>query len=119
MVSVSILLIFLVFFILIIAQEQKANAGELSGIDAARVCEIVGTEVNTAVAVGEGYSREFFLPEYVYPSSNYSIQIIGERVWVDWGNGFCNYPILSSNVTGNFSTGVNLIRNTGQAVVVN
>ncbi|MCX6777930.1 MAG: hypothetical protein NT157_03515 [Candidatus Micrarchaeota archaeon] len=89
-------------------------------MDGKRVAELVSTEINTAVIVGDGYSHNFSLPQFLAGNANYTVNV---STWeqfarVSWDGGDHITPILTSNVTGvgNLTKGSNQIRNTGGVI---
>ena len=117
MFYISILLIimsFATFFAIVTGNDLRT---ESINTDAKRLAAAVATEINTAVEVGDGYSRNFFLPQTVYGSINYTIDILYQRVYIYWEGRSYSLPVLAYNITGSPAKGYTTIRNSNGVIV--
>lgn len=94
------------------AIESKANE------DARHISDRVASEINTAVAEGNGYSKMFRLPDRIQ-SSNYTIFVERGAVFVDWQDRSVASNVIVNNITGNFTHGWNAIENREGVVFAN
>ncbi len=86
---------------------------EKINLDAKRVTKLLAIEINTAVGVGDGYKHSFFVPEHLYGDIDYTISVLGDyqRVYSRWGGNTYTVPILTGNITGDVTKGLNFIKN--------
>ena len=94
----------LIFLVISVVERDRDNTiyDQRVAMDAKRISEVVSTEINTAVVVGNGYSHRFALPEYLATDTNYTLSIdtAHQFVKLDWGTGGEEImPIITSNVT--------------------
>ena len=82
-------------------------------MDGKRVSELVSTEINTAVIVGNGYTHRFSIPEFLASTTPYSIHVDGMHQYVEisWEGDSYLMPIITSNASATFKTGWNTITN--------
>lgn len=85
---------------------------------AKEICRAISSEINTAVKIGNGYEREFFIDEKLFGNLDYSVEIKDYSVKVKWENKFVSCNCLASSVNGNIKPGKNLIRNEGGEIYV-
>ena len=80
-----------------IEREQVAYAAEA-------ICSQLRSEINAAHSVGDGYSRNFDLPQMLLGSFSYSVDAsyLSEerRVYVRWDGGSCGANVLASSFSG-------------------
>lgn len=85
---------------------------ENEATDARRIATVIAHEVNTAAEVGTGYSHRFYLPNFLYGDSNYTVNLSENRfVYVLWKSKSYSLPVIAENVTGVVKKGSNTIRN--------
>lgn len=111
----------LVFILAFAAYFAVVTAGDIrtEGVntDAKRVAAIIATEINTAVEVGDGYSRRFFLPQTLYSDTNYTVSIDAQRVYVLWNSRSYSLPVLAGNTTGVPAKGYNTLKNVNGVII--
>ena len=80
-----------------IEREQVAYAAEA-------ICSQLRSEMNAAHSIGDGYSRNFDLPQMLLGSFSYSVDAsyLSEerRVYVRWDGGSCGANVLASSFSG-------------------
>ena len=116
MLYVAILLVIMSIALFFALTTSISVLVESVNTDAKLIAEKVALEVNTAVEVGGGYSHKFFLPEYAYGSTSYTINITQQRVYIFWNNRSYSLPVLAANVTGMPVKGNNTVRNSDGAI---
>lgn len=104
--------------VLVVGGRQEMMYKERVSMDAKALSNLLASKVNNAVSVGDGYSHNFSTPRYLHNGENYSILINPkyQKVYVIWKNNYYSSPIVTSNITGNFSYGENRIENKGGGV---
>lgn len=117
MVYIGILLIIMSFAAFFAIRTSTDLRMESINTDAKRVAGIVATEINTAVEVGDGYSRTFFLPPQAYGNTNYTLDILFQRVYIFWEGRSYSLPVLAENITGVPIKGYNTIRNRDGVII--
>ncbi|MGC8812375.1 MAG: hypothetical protein ACP5O8_02200 [Candidatus Aenigmatarchaeota archaeon] len=75
-----------------------------------RIGDEAANQVNLAHLSGDGFSKEYYLPEKV-AGFYYNITIYGNILRINTSKTSYTVALITSNVTGNFSVGRNLIRN--------
>ena len=96
----------------IAAMESKSNE------DARWISDRVASEINAAIAEGQGYSKTFKLPDNIQ-NSNYTITIERGTVFVDWQGKSVASNVIVNNITGNFTYGWNTVENFGGIIFAN
>ncbi len=108
-----VIMVFAMFFAITTGNEARTEG---INIDAKRIAGIVATEINTAVEVGDGYSHRFFLPQTLRSETNYTLQLMQQRVYIFWNGRSYSLPVLAGNVTGIPASGYNIVRNINGAI---
>jgi hypothetical protein len=83
------------------------------------ICDQIAFEINMALRVGNGYSRNFYIPYKISDSVNYNISLGNYLVVINWSGGSTQSIILTNNITANFTKGQNLIKNSNGSIRVN
>lgn len=103
---------------------KKNNEVLINKIDAegSLIVDKVANEINIAITQGDGYSKDFSLPEKIY-SYDYNITTSSNMVFVEWirneKQDSKSSRIIIENVTGLFKAGTNTIRNVYGVVYAN
>lgn len=120
---VGIALALLVVFTLISFERQQSVFEERTRASAWSLCNLAAAEINAAVMVGDGYSREFVLPSRLESGVDYtpSVSTQTRRMRLEWasprgGQAFCEMPLLTSQVNGAPQKGENIVRNEGGVI---
>ncbi|MEM0475443.1 MAG: hypothetical protein QW343_01485 [Candidatus Norongarragalinales archaeon] len=81
------------------------------------LCQQIASEVNTAVGVGDGFERIFYLPLDVN-GEKYSISIAPseQAVFVSWAGYSCRAPLVTSQLTGSLQPGANKVKNNNGSI---
>lgn len=96
----------------------KGINSDNNAMDARRIAELIGGEINIAEEIGTGYSHKFELPEILLGGSNYSVNLSGGFVYVFWNNKSYSIPVLAYNITGSVNKGAVNIRNNGGVILL-
>jgi hypothetical protein len=110
---IMLTIIFMAVIGLIISNMNIVEKERL-GMDAKRVLITAKNEIDIAIGVGDGYSRQFSLPQVLYSGSNYTIDISPDfqLIYVYYENKNISLPILTDNITATIKKGTNIIKNT-------
>jgi hypothetical protein len=119
-IYVSIMLIMFGIAIITANNRQQNIHNERVFADAKNLLNEIATEIDIAVAVGNGYSDEFSLPEMLADGANYSININKQYqiVYIEWLDKNYSLPIVTSNINGSVSKGKNKISNGGGMITI-
>jgi len=97
-----------------ITNSQRADVAVQSTIASGwNICVKISAEASTAIGVGDGYERIFYLP-YDVNGEEYSISIIPQEqsVYVSWNDYSCRAPLLTSQIVGTpHAGGANKVKN--------
>ena len=76
------------------------------------ICGKIAAEASTAIGVGDGYERIFYLPSDVNGDA-YSISVTPQEqsVFVSWDSYSCRASLLTSQVVGAPHAGTNKVKN--------
>jgi hypothetical protein len=121
MVFFGIIMVFFVFFLGIIGNNNNDIRTSTVFASAGNVLNVVVDEINTASRI-QGYHREFVMPDVLSDEEPYNVTYNTSLriVRVAWGGGYNVIGnIITSNVTGSFKSGYNRIENTQGGVVIN
>ena len=119
LVFVGIILVFFVFFFGIIGGKTK-EINEISLYSNAQsIADKVADEINIASRF-EGYYREFKIPEKLLNGDNYTIIFHDNirMIEVAWEDSSLMSTVVTENVSGNISPGINKIRNQNGVIIV-
>jgi len=118
-VLICLILIIFTFMITIIGLKNKDISESMIYSDAQRIADTIASEINTASRI-EGYYREFEIPEKIAGIENYSVVINTDFrfVQVKWDNKNKISNIVTENVSGTISRGLNKIRNEGGVIKI-
>ncbi|VVB59959.1 Uncharacterised protein [uncultured archaeon] len=113
--SVAVL-IFSITYTIIFEKTQEAYDSK-SGSEAARIGGTIASEIDTAVSEGDGYSKNITLPGDIF-GAKYNVSMEPGYVFVRWREKNAVLPTIA-NVTGNFTSGNNYIKNKGGVIFAN
>ncbi len=101
MAIVAFLALLLTIIYIITNTQQSEAVSETSISSGWAVCQQIASEVSTAVSVGDGYERIFFLPQDVNGDA-YSVSIYAseQAVSVSWSSYSCRSPLITSQISG-------------------
>jgi uncharacterized protein (UPF0333 family) len=108
-----VIMSFAVYFAVVTSSDLQV---ESVNTDAKRLAAQMASEINTAVSVGDGYSRSFSVPDYLYGNTDYTMVVMQQRVYIFWNQRSYSLPVLAGNVTGSPVKGQNHISNTGGVI---
>lgn len=117
---VGILLFFMIFFIAAYSIRNLAVTEEGIKMDTNRIGDEVASQINTAYLTGPGYTKIYNLPNKT-GGAEYQIYVFSQNGYVlikVRGNSYF-FPIITRNVTGNFTTGENKIKNCDNMIFIN
>lgn len=117
----SILLLFFVFFVGIIGVNSSNISESTVFASAGKILDTVKNEINTASRI-EGYYKKFYIPENLPNGNTYNITYNATlgMIEIEWDEGKNLIGnIITSNITGNVSTGYNIIKNIEGKVNIN
>ena len=93
-----------------VSSESSVAAGE-------GICSQIAAETNTAVGMGSGYQRTFYLPLDVNGAA-YTVTVSApeQAVYVSWIGYSCRAPLLTAQVSGAPHAGANKVSNNNNAI---
>ncbi|VVC04946.1 Uncharacterised protein [Candidatus Burarchaeum australiense] len=114
--------ILMVFLLAMGVYEKQVNY-ERKAVQARGILWSLSSELNGAVAVGDGYERFVTLPARLPDNTNYSLVMVpvSQVLQIYWGDSEGGYglPVTTPNMTGSFTPGaVNRITNTNGIINV-
>lgn len=91
-----------------------------SELVADRISTLIEREVSIAVRFGDGYKRNFTIPNKI-SGSNYTIEIISDMnlLNIDWGKSSVTRQIIGEDFNGSLKPGKNHIKNSDGEIVFN
>ena len=111
MIFVSILVVIMTIFLWSNTSMNYQAIGIKANAEAKKLCDRIAFEINSAVRIGNGYKRIFFVDENLYGISNFNISVSEYSVFIDWDEKSVSSSIIVKNITGKITTGQNLIEN--------
>lgn len=105
------LLLFTAFFGYFVIQQNAAFDTRQQRV-AATLADRVGFQLDLALVQGDGFSREFTLPETIR-GAPYNVSLLDGTVLVEYEGSDVLADTAARNVTGNVTNGTNLVRNQG------
>lgn len=84
---------------------------------AGNVIEKVRMAINTAVIEGDGFSSEFTVPASLNGAA-YNVTVYGNNIYLEWSGNSRTGRVITSNITGAITKGVNRISNVGGVIVL-
>jgi len=93
---------FVIIILLVVMSYFNTKTSEASDLktylDGKRICEAVANNINIVVQEGDGYFKNFSIPEDVYWGHNYTIVLCKDQVYINWGTGSYYSHVFSSNI---------------------
>ena len=120
-ILLSISIVIVLIFTLAIAPIEDRISAERRHILAKEVFMSAAAEMDSATISGDGYMRQFTVPARLRDNTNFTLFVNPEiqRIMIVWGQGNAiGMKMLTSNVSGNFTHGPQLIRNAGGTVII-
>lgn len=119
LVFVGIILVFFVFFFGIIGSKTKEINESTLFYEAQSVADKIADEINIAARF-EGYYREFSVPDSLVNRYNYSVVFHKDLrlVEVKWNSNSAMSSLVTKNISGNISMGLNRIRNENGVIII-
>jgi hypothetical protein len=87
--------------------------------DAQAISDQIASEINIALKIGDGYYRNFNIPNKISNVNNYNISIDDYFVLLKWKDSSVRSVIMTKNITGVLINGQNIIKNVGGIIYVN
>jgi len=81
--------------------------------EAKKLCNTIAFEINSAVRSGDGYNRNFFVPNSFSGITDFTINVDEYSVFVDWNDKSTSCSIIVKNITNTnvINKGYNFIEN--------
>ncbi len=115
MVSFSLIMFSALY--LVILQDNFAAIKEKRNMESQRIAERVGYELDIATSIGDGYSKNFTLPDNII-GSTYTVIIDSNLVIVNASQTYTSTTV-ALNVSGTVQPGDNMIENRNGVVYAN
>ncbi len=122
-IEMILIIIFLIIFLTAFAGVVYYHLGhvytESIDFEAKRIGNEVAGQINLALEEGDGYRKSYFLQEKIQGLDyNITIDSVNGRIEIEINGNTYFFPILTRNVSGNFSKGKNTIRNENGLIIV-
>ncbi|MDI6798519.1 MAG: hypothetical protein QMD12_00770 [Candidatus Aenigmarchaeota archaeon] len=106
------LLIFLTFFAHAVYLQLSQTYEKSIELETERIGNEVASQINTAYESGSGYSKKYTLPDKLMNLDyNVSVNSAQGRIEISVRGAVSFFPIVTRNVSGNFTKGENTIKN--------
>src|SRR4030042_444948 len=105
-IMLGFVLFFFFIFLFVVQSNMYDKAEQRTGLQLKAIASDAQSEINLALEAGDGYSREFEIPEKV-GNRDYDIQIIDEMVYAHTTDSRHALALPVPNVTGNLQKGKN------------
>ena len=86
-------------------------------LEARRVLDDISNRIDTAFLEGDGFSINITVPQDIL-GTNFSLMIHENRVLLELRNNTYSRTLLTKNITGTLSKGVNVIGNTQGEIII-
>jgi len=113
LVYVGIVMLIMAYFLWNSLSLQSQSMHTKIDNEARNLCDTVAFEINSAVRLGDGYSRKFLVPDSFAGITDFTTTVDGYSVFVDWGGKSLSCSIITKNVTNTdtINKGYNFIEN--------
>lgn len=111
-------LIIIFLLVMVYFNQKTAESSDLkSYLDGQRICTAVANNINIILQEGDGYYKNFSIPEDVYLGNNYTMVLCKNQIYINWGKRsyYCSVFTSDINVYGcesseckSFSSGCNI-----------
>lgn len=121
--SIEFMLFFIVFMValtaaLFVSMERSHDLiQQRLALESTKVMNDVSTKINTAFLEGSGFMINLTVPENIY-GRDYTIGIYANLIRLEVENQTYFKPILTKNITGILTKGVNLVENKKGVLVI-
>lgn len=117
LVIVSFLGLMLIIVYAITFTQQGEVTTQSSVASGWNLCQQIASEVNTAVSVGDGFERVFYLSLDVNGAAyTVTINAAEQAVFVSWNGYACRAPLVTSQVAGTPQPGANKVKNSDGSI---
>lgn len=113
LVYVGIVMLIMAYFLWNSLSLQSQSMHTKIDNEARNLCDAVAFEINSAVRLGDGYSRKFLVPDSFAGITYFTTKVDGYSVFVDWGDKSLSCSIITKNITNTdtINKGYNFIEN--------
>ena len=120
LVYVGIVVLIMAIFMWNSLSLQRQSMYTKIDTEAKNLCDTIAFEINSAVRLGDGYHRKFFVPNSFAGITDFTITVDGYSVFVDWSDKSANCNIIIKNVTNTdvINKGYNFIENKDGSISV-
>ncbi len=120
MIYVCILMLILAMLFWNNASVERRVMGIKTVTEAENFCNSISVEINNAVRSGDGYSREFYVPDNFFGVSSFVITVGNYSVYMTWMNNSASSSIIIKNLTNTnaITPGLKFIENKGGNIYV-
>jgi len=87
-------------------------------LEAEKITTLISAAINTAYLEGDGYAQNLTLPDNIIDLP-YQILINSNMVIINHSLGTVSEKLFTGNITGNLTTGLNIIRNRNGTILIN
>ncbi len=84
---------------------------------ARNILETIRVSINTVVIEGNGFSTEFTIPQTLNGAA-YNITASGNGMYLTWSGNSQKIRVITANINGTITRGVNKIRNENGVIVL-
>lgn len=122
-VSIEFMIIFAGFLVAMIlvtvgSWNNLANINDSSiDFEARKIIGLAADRINTAYLEGDGFSINLSLPETII-NRNYTLYAEGTLLWLEVNGDSFHRTLLTDNITGNLSAGINRLSNVEGGLVI-
>ena len=118
MIFLSILLIIFIVFVSSGTSIRYKLIEIKSNVEAKELSDEIAFEINTAVRIGDGYERGFYVEDSLF-WGDFNISVGNYFVFIDWSEKSVGSSIITKDIVGSIVKGWNTINNTNGIIYVN
>lgn len=113
----AFLIMLLVVMIFVSYRDKTEIVRYTEDVYARNVIEKVRMAINTAVIEGDGFSSQFTVPASLNGAA-YNLTVSRNNIYLEWSGNSRVGRVITSNITGSVTKGVNQISNVGGVIVL-
>lgn len=113
------LIIFLTAFAGVVYYHLNHAYSESIEFEIKRIGNELSGQINLALEEGNGYKKKYFLQEKIQGLEyNVTVDSANGRIGIEVNGNTYFFPVLTRNISGNFSKGENIIRNENGLIII-
>jgi len=98
MILMSVMLTIVLIFVWSGLSTRQRVFDTKTNVEAQELCDYIAFEINSAVKVGDGYKRNFYVENELFGFTDFTITVSEYSVFIDWSDKSVSSVIITENI---------------------